>query len=75
MCQRTNLLLPIRGQELFKEGFRGVQVEGGGYVWNSTDSPKSHLEISRLFSSFFFFCLFAISWAAPVAYGGSQAKG
>ena len=26
---------------------------------------------------FFFFCLlpFAISWAAPMAYGGSQAKG
>ena len=24
---------------------------------------------------FFFFCLFAISWAAPTAYGGSQARG
>ena len=24
---------------------------------------------------FFFFCLFAISWAAPMAYGGSQAMG
>ena len=24
---------------------------------------------------FFFFCLFAISWAAPDAYGGSQARG
>ena len=24
---------------------------------------------------FFFFCLFAISWAAPAAYGGSQAWG
>ena len=24
---------------------------------------------------FFFFCVFAISWAAPVAYGGSQARG
>ena len=23
----------------------------------------------------YFFCLFAISWAAPVAYGGSQARG
>ena len=32
------------------------------------------------FSFFFFFCLFvvavvAISWAAPAAYGGSQARG
>ena len=24
---------------------------------------------------FFFFGLFAISWAAPAAYGGSQARG
>ena len=24
---------------------------------------------------FFFFCLFVISWAAPLAYGGSQARG
>ena len=24
---------------------------------------------------FFSFCLFAISWAAPMAYGGSQARG
>jgi len=23
----------------------------------------------------FLFCLFAISWAAPAAYGGSQARG
>jgi len=26
-------------------------------------------------SFFFFFCLFAISWAAPTAYGVSQARG
>ena len=25
--------------------------------------------------SLFFFCLFAISWAAPAAHGGSQARG
>ena len=24
---------------------------------------------------FFLFCLFAISWAAPAAYGGTQARG
>ena len=23
----------------------------------------------------FLFCLFAVSWAAPMAYGGSQARG
>jgi len=28
---------------------------------------------SRLF--IYLFCLFATSWAAPVAYGGSQARG
>ena len=29
----------------------------------------------NLFICFLFFCLFAISWAATVAYGGSQARG
>ena len=29
----------------------------------------------QLGNFFFFFCLFAISWAAPVAYGDSQARG
>ena len=28
-----------------------------------------------LFYLFIYFCLFAISWAAPTAYGGSQARG
>ena len=28
-----------------------------------------------LFVCFVLFCLFAISWAAPAAYGGSQARG
>ena len=28
-----------------------------------------------LFMTILFVCLFAISWAAPAAYGGSQAKG
>ena len=34
------------------------------------------VSIARLLGFlFFFFCLFAISWAAPAAYGGSQARG
>ena len=28
-----------------------------------------------LFYLFIYFCLFAISWPAPAAYGGSQARG
>ena len=28
-----------------------------------------------VFIYLFIFCLFAISWAAPMAYGGSQARG
>ena len=43
---------------------------------------KFHTLVVRLkilqpfsFFLFFFFCLFAISWAAPAAYGGSQARG
>ena len=31
--------------------------------------------IETYFLSFFFFDLFAISWAAPAAYGGSHARG
>ena len=27
-----------------------------------------------IFFIFYFFCLFGISWAAPTAYGGSQAR-
>ena len=29
----------------------------------------------RFFVFIYFFCLFAISWGAPAAYGGSQARG
>ena len=44
------------------------------------DCPKrSHLISVPFFLSFIYlfiyFCLFAISWAAPAAYGGSQARG
>lgn len=31
----------------FTEGFRGLQVEGGGYVQNSTVSSDNHLEVSQ----------------------------
>ena len=35
--------------------------------WVTTGTPKS--------TFFFFFCLFAISWAAPLAHGGFQSRG
>ena len=35
--------------------------------------PAGGLQTSFLI--FFFFCLFAISWIAPAAYGGSLARG
>ena len=31
--------------------------------------------VNQLYFNNFFFCLFGISWATLVAYGGSQAKG
>ena len=48
---------------------RDTGASGGG--------PGHHLFRLRIsFLSFFsFFCLFAISWAAPLAYEGSQARG
>ena len=30
---------------------------------------------NQRYHDFFFFCLFTFSWAAPVACGGSQARG
>ena len=47
-------------------------------TYEKQTSPASKLgekELIFFFFFFFFFCLFAISWAAPVAYGGSQARG
>jgi len=38
---------------------------------SSPDAKNCH----HLFFLFLFFCLFAISWAALMAYGGSQARG
>ena len=35
---------------------------------------RQEYKIIKLQSFFFFFHLFAISWAAPMAYGGSQAR-
>ena len=32
-------------------------------------------KVVLLISFFFFICLFAISWATPAAYGGSQTRG
>ena len=40
----------------------------------SSYSGKRARHISGV-SIFFFFCLFTISWAAPMAYGGSQPRG
>ena len=42
------------------------------YVYRCT---HTYIRFFLFFFSFFFFCLFAISWATPIAYGGSQARG
>ena len=47
-CPKANFKLPIIKQELLKRGYRfyrGFQVEGGGYVQNSTVSADDHLEV------------------------------
>ena len=36
---------------------------------------KFLIGIKKSFFFFFWFCLFATSWAAPAAYGGSPARG
>ena len=42
--------------------------------WRLLISPPYRI-IVKARDSFFFFCLFAISWAAPAPYGVSQARG
>ena len=39
------------------------------------EPPREPQEGRFYFFYFLFFCLFAISWAAPAAYGGSHARG
>ena len=47
-----------------------------GRVENNKRGPGNHfLRFIPLFNKFFFVCFFAFSRAAPVAHGGSQAKG
>ena len=55
--------------ETVKEG--EGQFWGDGYV--TADTPGNLLLFIYLFIHLF--CLFAISWAAAMAYGGSQARG
>ena len=48
---------------------------GGFLLWYVIALTRNALILLILFI-FYFFCLFAISWAAPSAYGGSsQARG
>ena len=54
------------------------------FTFSSKMREKRRISFPSLFFFFFVFCLFvvvvvvvivAISWAAPAAYGGSQARG
>ena len=44
-----------------------IFISSGGLFFSTREVPLVFL--------FFVFCLFANSWAAPMAYGGSQARG
>ena len=44
------------------------------YAVGAAEKEKKKKEPIYFFI-FYFFCIFAISWAAPAAYGGSQARG
>ena len=54
--------------------FLSIKVE---YLHNLCGIPLHGRFVSSLslIIIIFFFCLFAVSWAAPAAYGGSQARG
>ena len=44
-------------------------------IINDKQQPFSDFYLRASFGRVFFFVFLAISWAAPVAYGGSQARG
>ena len=44
-------------------------------IYSSEISVKSFAHFYFILFYLFYFCLFSISWAAPMAYGGSQARG
>ena len=50
-----------------------VPGPGGKRIESEMQLPPASDSSSPMI--FFFFCLFATSWAVPVAYGGSQARG
>ena len=49
-----------------------LYLESVGFLWGLLPPPHPR---EFLFILFIYFCLFAISWAAPSTYGGSQARG
>ena len=66
-----NLLISLRSFWVESLGFSIYSIMSSAYGDNFT----SFLPIWIPFIYLFIFCLFAISWAAPAAYGGSQARG
>ena len=54
--------------EVGQIGTHTVVVEGSTYLYNTKEEPKATMSQS-IFLFFFFF------WAAPQAYGSSQARG
>jgi len=57
-----------------------TQMDLKGITLSETyqDEKKRYHDLTYIWNLnffFFFFCLFAISWATPAAYGGSQARG
>ena len=59
---------------------RQASADGGSDRVLDPGAREEYSSVFYFFFVFFFFCLFvvvvvAISWAAPAAYGGSQARG
>ena len=82
---RLEVIIPSSFREKLRFAEVGQEKRGPGELEAQTSLPfrqscpeiwKVQTVLGLFFSfSFFFFCLFAISLATPVAYGGSQARG
>ena len=73
---RTKVLLQSLTDVIFSHlDCKQLRSEICMYIFFVPCGTEKKFSFLFYFIYFFIFCLFAISWAAPEAYGGSQARG
>ena len=66
---------PLQQPELLELGFYFFFFFSWSWVFNHSTAPWWELQKDPFFKNFIYLFVFRLSRAAPVAYGGSQARG